>query len=241
MNNCICAERGFTDPELIRKIMEKSAAAVGEYQFDGLKLDSCSQFNNLTWWASLLNKTGRAILIENCHQGGLDPPGLGNPGQRGGTEGNCLGTTEISDCPYNLYRTSGDINPNFAHMMGNVNTVVKFLGTKAQAPLSRPGAWAYPDVRTAIVTRTNTRRVPLVMLTLLIDAVPPWLPRSPAFLHPALLGLPFSDDGSGEPGVVHGGRSTFWALGYHLEPLDFRFRYAGRCQDGALVADYQQS
>eukprot|EP01050_Picozoa_sp_SAG11_P005205 SAG11_NODE_358_length_10235_cov_5.689917_3_plen_66_part_00 len=47
MNNCICAERGFTDPGLIRKIMEKSAAAVGEFGFDGLKLDSCSQFNNL--------------------------------------------------------------------------------------------------------------------------------------------------------------------------------------------------
>ena len=33
--------------------------------FDGLKLDSCSQFNNLTWWAALLNATGREILIEN--------------------------------------------------------------------------------------------------------------------------------------------------------------------------------
>jgi hypothetical protein len=38
MNNCICAERGFTDPDLIKKIMERSAAAVGKYQFDGLKL-----------------------------------------------------------------------------------------------------------------------------------------------------------------------------------------------------------
>ena len=122
--------------------MERSAAAVAEFNFDGLKLDSCSQFNNLTWWASLLNATGRRqplsppyrqnvlertrptgtwlhfrsaqpqeqspilrgskhairsallsiaadvrsmnyvipfpgreILIENCHQGGLDPPG----------------------------------------------------------------------------------------------------------------------------------------------------------------------
>lgn len=122
MNNCICAERGFDqvkDAEIIGKIMEKSAAAVGAFEFDGLKLDSCSQFNNLTWyspilkkhysvlsvpvllssgsncqdrlgtekqgelrqrsgfrrWSSLLNKTGRPILIENCHQGGLDPPG----------------------------------------------------------------------------------------------------------------------------------------------------------------------
>lgn len=146
MNNCICAERAFTDPVMIKKIMEKSAEAVGKYNFDGLKLDSCSQFNNLTWWASLINETGREVLVENCHQGGLDPPGLGNPGQRGGTEGNCLGTTTPSDCPYNIYRTSGDINPNFAHIMGNVNTVVKFLGSPTQTPLSRPGAWAYPDM-----------------------------------------------------------------------------------------------
>lgn len=36
-----------------------------------------------------------------------DHPGPGN------TQGNCKGTTAVSDCPYNLYRTSGDINPNF--------------------------------------------------------------------------------------------------------------------------------
>jgi alpha-galactosidase len=158
MNNCICAERGFSDPVIITKIMERSAAAVGDFNFDGMKLDSCSQFNNLTWWASLLNKTGRRILIENCHQGGLDPPG--NPTTNsetqgassppyvnrdhsgpGNTQGNCTGTSLVSDCPYNLYRTSGDINANFAHVMGNINSVVKFLGTKTQPPFSRPGAW----------------------------------------------------------------------------------------------------
>ena len=127
--------------------MEKSAAAVGEYGFDGLKLDSCSQFNNLTWWAELLNKTGRHILIENCHQGGLNPPG--NPITNGdtpgssppyvnrdhpgpdNTQGDCSGTSAVSTCPYNLYRTSGDINPSFGHMMGNLNTVVRFLIRRA--------------------------------------------------------------------------------------------------------------
>ena len=123
---------------------------------------SCSQFNNLTWWSELLNNTGRHILIENCHQGGLNPPGTAiTNGIQGGssppyvnrdhpgpdnTQGICNGTDPISDCPYNLYRTSGDINPNFAHVVYNVNTVVRYLGTKTQAPLSRPGAWAYPDM-----------------------------------------------------------------------------------------------
>jgi len=161
MNNCLCAERGFSDPKLIAKIMQASAAAVGSYGFDGLKLDSCSQFNNLTWWAELLNKTGRKILIENCHQGGLNPPGNDitnglEPGSSppyvnrdhpsDNTQGICSGTTPISDCPYNLYRTSGDINANFGHVMWNVNTVVRYLGTETQQPLSRPGAWAYPDM-----------------------------------------------------------------------------------------------
>ena len=74
---------------MVTKIMERSAAAVGRFGtqstrtthrlqwrraqvwrllwagFDGLKLDSCSQFNNLTRWAALLNATGREILIEN--------------------------------------------------------------------------------------------------------------------------------------------------------------------------------
>ena len=60
MNNCICAERGFDqvkDAEIIGKIMEKSAAAVGAFEFDGLKLDSCSQFNNLTWYSPIKNTT----------------------------------------------------------------------------------------------------------------------------------------------------------------------------------------
>ena len=100
-------------------------------------------------------------MIENCHQGGLDPPGdpvtnaevqtsssppyvnRDHPGDSN-TQGNCTGTTPISDCPYNLYRTSGDINPNFGHVLGNLNTVTKYLGSNTSPPLSRPGAWAYP-------------------------------------------------------------------------------------------------
>ena len=61
------------------------------------------------------------------------------------TQGICSGTSAVSDCPYNLYRTSGDINPNFAHMLYNINTVVRYLGSATEAPLSRPGAWAYPE------------------------------------------------------------------------------------------------
>jgi alpha-galactosidase len=93
-NNCICAEQMYLKDVDIANNMEKSAAAVAEYGFDGLKLDGCGQFRNLTWWAELVNKTGRPVLLENCHWGETIP---------GDTKGDgpCTGITTISDCPYN--------------------------------------------------------------------------------------------------------------------------------------------
>eukprot|EP01061_Rhynchopus_euleeides_P036021 TRINITY_DN606_c0_g1_i1.p2 TRINITY_DN606_c0_g1~~TRINITY_DN606_c0_g1_i1.p2 ORF type:complete len:417 (+),score=173.06 TRINITY_DN606_c0_g1_i1:56-1306(+) len=135
-NNCICREQGFTDTDYVNAHMQQMAKAAADFGFDGIKLDGCGQFRNLTWWAQLLNETGRPMMIENCHWGGTVP------GQTTG-EGPCTGTTDISDCPYNFYRTSGDINPSWGSMFKNLQTTVKFLG---DVPLSRPGAWAYPDM-----------------------------------------------------------------------------------------------
>lgn len=54
--------------------------------------------------------------------------------------GHCAGTTDISDCPYNLYRTSGDIGTYWDRVLSNLGSTVPFLTPKT--PLSRPGAWA---------------------------------------------------------------------------------------------------
>jgi len=154
MNNCICSENQYTSPEEIEKHMKGDVAAIVKYGFDGVKLDGCSQFENLTWWADLLNQTGKAVLIENCHWGGTTPGGvhssaarpagldeiLSGPSQ---DDGPCKGTTEISDCPYNFYRTSGDITNTWTSMVKNLQTTTKFQG---EPPLARPGAWAYPDM-----------------------------------------------------------------------------------------------
>ena len=139
MNNCICGEHQYNESTTpsTSQIMEQSAAAVAGYGFDGVKLDGCSEFRNLTWWASLLNATGRPILIENCHWGGTIP------GDTTG-DGPCSGTTTPSDCPYNFFRTSGDISPNWNSMFGNLQTTTAF--SSAPVPLSRPGTWAYPDM-----------------------------------------------------------------------------------------------
>jgi alpha-galactosidase len=162
MNNCICNEHMFKTKEYIAKHMEMSAKAVAEYGFDGVKLDGCGEFLNLTWWAELLNATGRPIIIENCHWGGTTPgthpagedealPNdlleskglsvqLGGPAQ---IDGQCSGTTMPSDCPYNFFRTSGDITNNWGSMWRNLQTTLPYLGNP---PLARPGTWAYPDM-----------------------------------------------------------------------------------------------
>jgi len=139
MNNCICSEHMFKTDADIANHMEQSAAAVAEYGFDGVKLDGCGQFRNLTWWAQLLNKTGRPILIENCHWGGTIP------GQTTG-DGPCVGggsKDKPSDCPYNFFRSSGDIRNNWNSMTGNLASTMKFQG---DPPLVGPGTWAYPDM-----------------------------------------------------------------------------------------------
>ena len=65
----------FTDDTIpsTATVMEGSVRALVDMEWDGLKLDSCSQFQNMTWWAELINKTGRPIEQENCHQGGFAP------------------------------------------------------------------------------------------------------------------------------------------------------------------------
>lgn len=182
--------------------------------FHGLKLDSCSEFNNLTWWNQLINSTGKSVLVENCHQGGLAPGArqwqtyLKNGSVPSGfshllgylaagnylpespvhnitdtacmaqcaaapacvglsfqspvenpagpvdkcylkkskafipydaSNSQCTGESYPSDCPFNFFRTSGDINPVWEHVLDNLGSVVPFLG---KASLSRPGAWA---------------------------------------------------------------------------------------------------
>ena len=44
--------------------------ATVDFGFDGIKLDGCGEFRNLTYFAELMNRTGRQILVEDCHWGG---------------------------------------------------------------------------------------------------------------------------------------------------------------------------
>eukprot|EP01062_Namystynia_karyoxenos_P054556 TRINITY_DN449_c0_g1_i1.p1 TRINITY_DN449_c0_g1~~TRINITY_DN449_c0_g1_i1.p1 ORF type:complete len:440 (+),score=129.98 TRINITY_DN449_c0_g1_i1:86-1405(+) len=157
MNNCICRESAWALPgsDNYHRHMNASAAAVAQYGFDSVKLDGCGEFLDLTLWAQLLNATGRKILIENCHWGCTTPSGKGDftwqcpidirpwplwPTQK---DGKCDGTEPVSKCPYHFYRTSHDIKATWESMFGNLQTTIPFQG---DPPLSRPGAWAYPDM-----------------------------------------------------------------------------------------------
>ena len=43
---------------------QSEVQATIDFGFDGIKLDGCGEFLNLTVFADLMNKTGKAILIE---------------------------------------------------------------------------------------------------------------------------------------------------------------------------------
>ena len=63
INNCMCAERNFSDPAFIETVYRGSVAALHSLQFDGIKLDSCSMFNNLT---KCFNSGGTRTLVGRC-------------------------------------------------------------------------------------------------------------------------------------------------------------------------------
>ena len=104
----------------------------------------------------LFNASGIPLVIENCHQGQNITDG-GNPGQMG-----------KDWCPYNLFRTSGDIVNLWDRVMSNLMTTVPFLspddkwgGGDVTRPVSRPGCWAYPDMVRSICS-TSPCPCPLV-------------------------------------------------------------------------------
>ena len=115
--------------------------ATVDWGFDSVKIDSCGAQKNMTLYYELFNATGKPIQIEECHQGQNITDG-GNPGQM-----------SPGWCPYNFFRTSGDIVNLWDRVMSNLMTVVPFLsppkessGSVSMTPVSRPGCWAYPDM-----------------------------------------------------------------------------------------------
>ncbi|CAE7527082.1 melA, partial [Symbiodinium pilosum] len=64
----LCKESQVTDA-----MYAGDVAALTAFGFDAVKLDGCGKELDLDKWASLLNKTGRPVMIENCHWGKTVP------------------------------------------------------------------------------------------------------------------------------------------------------------------------
>jgi len=116
-NNCICSDHCVDS-----SCYQGDVDAVMDYGFDSIKLDGCGGERDLTQYAALFNATGKSILIENCHWGGTIP--------------------NATWCPWNYYRSSGDIRASYDSVVGNLQTTIPL----AAQNLSTPGCWAYPDM-----------------------------------------------------------------------------------------------
>ena len=103
-----------------------TAYALLTRSFDSWKLDGCGAQTDMQLWNDLIKGDGgKAITVENCHWGSKVPF-----------------KPNATWCPWNLYRTSGDVRASYSSVIGNLATTVQY----AKANLSRPGCWAYPDM-----------------------------------------------------------------------------------------------
>merc|ERR1719305_1939999 len=101
-----------------------------KYNFDAWKLDGCGGEKNLVLFNKYIKEAGKPIMVENCHWGRVAP--FKPDPTKDPAEG----------CPWNFYRSSGDVRASFASVMGNLKTTVPL----AAQNLSYPGCWAYPDM-----------------------------------------------------------------------------------------------
>jgi len=128
-NNCDCSDHCRNATECDMQIKQDVAAFI-EYGFDSWKLDGCGGETDLVTFNKYALEAGKKILLENCHWGS-QPPFKPDP---------TLPPAE--GCPWNFYRSSGDVRASFASILSNLATVAP-LHT---ANLSYPGCWAYPDM-----------------------------------------------------------------------------------------------
>jgi len=128
-NNCICGDHCSSEEECQAQIQGDVNAFV-KYGFDSWKLDGCGGEKDLVSFNKAVTAAGKNITVENCHWGRVAPfkPDRSKPPAEG--------------CPWNFYRSSGDVRASYASILGNLGTVNALW----KSNLSYPGCWAYPDM-----------------------------------------------------------------------------------------------
>ena len=133
-NNCHCSDQVCRD----EKCFAGDVQATLDFGFESIKLDGCGIEKNVTLFSELFNKTGRPVLIENCHNGNpVYPVSQGGAGE--------------VDCPMNFFRSSTDIRPTFGSVLINLRSTEAYNGKG----LTGPGCWAYPDMLEVGVTNSQ--------------------------------------------------------------------------------------
>lgn len=122
-NNCICHESGgHIRNETWRNLSYAGdVAQLVDAGFRGVKFDNCGLHNDMDYYTQLMNATGKTWMVERSDQGHGTP-------------------TNLTWCPYNMFRSSGDIRNTWNSLYHNLHTVTQY------ANLSRPNCWAYPDM-----------------------------------------------------------------------------------------------
>jgi alpha-galactosidase len=128
-NNCICSDHCKNKTECDTQI-ENDVKAMSSYNFDSWKLDGCGAETDLVTFNKFMQQAGKPIMVENCHWGSKYPfkPDRSLPPAEG--------------CPWNFYRSSGDVRASYASILRNLGTTVPLAANN----LSYPGCWAYPDM-----------------------------------------------------------------------------------------------
>lgn len=135
INNCICKEEGLS-ADFADKVYSATSQMISDQNWDGVKIDSCSQFHRLDTWANDIAAHGKPVMIENCHNN------MSYPFRDGAGK---------VQCPANFFRVSSDINPSWEKVTQNLQCTVYW--NKLKNPISQPGCFPYPDmleVRTTI-------------------------------------------------------------------------------------------
>ena len=95
-----------------RTYFEQDVAFMHEMGFDTVKIDQCGSAMNMSLWAALINATGRAMMLENCH----NAPSWWSPGPDAATT-----------CDSNMWRSGGDIGNGFGGAYSEAHQVLRLM------------------------------------------------------------------------------------------------------------------
>lgn len=159
-NNCMCMD-SYTkagDPAWQDKCNKGDVQFLLDNDFDSVKIDNCGDDRGVDFTSRMayMNASGKAFVVENSNQGFGNPsrgqcsgnmqcPGCNNSAVHNGCgRGNPNNTIAPGWCDYNLFRTCGDIGPDFGGVMSHLDSTRPYQDL--DNPISRPGCWAYPDM-----------------------------------------------------------------------------------------------